>query len=234
MADEQIKTEDENTETQDNQIQEEPQEKLLTQEEFDDAFKKRLAREKRKLEKQFEGIDPEEARQLKAEKEEKEKELALQRGEYDKIIKETVTKKDEVIGQYKQQLTKVLVSDVLIRESSEQGAIKPTQIEQLLSGRIKLGDDGQPEVLGDNGMPMYDNKGEPMSVKQLVSDFLNDNPHFVSATPSGAGSQGNVGSKTPKAFNMAELNMANPEDRKAYAEYRRERDKKPSVIDLTK
>ena len=65
MADEQ-KTEIENTESLETK-QEEPQEKLLTQEEFDNAFKNRLARERRKLEKMFEGIDPDEARKLKEE-----------------------------------------------------------------------------------------------------------------------------------------------------------------------
>ena len=51
MADEQ-KTEIENTESLETK-QEEPQEKLLTQEEFDNAFKNRLARERRKLEKKY-------------------------------------------------------------------------------------------------------------------------------------------------------------------------------------
>ena len=47
-------------------------------------------------------------------------------------------------------------------------------------------------------------------------------------------SQGNVDRlNANKPFNIADLDMTNPEDRKRYAEYRKERDTKPTVIKLT-
>jgi hypothetical protein len=72
-----------------------------------------------------------------------------------------------------------------------------------------------------------------MSVDEMVQEFLTQNPHFVSATPSGTGSVGNVDRVYPKPFNIGDLDMTNPEDRKRYAEYKKERDSKPTVINLT-
>ena len=77
--------------------------------------------------------------------------------------------------------------------------------------------------------------GELLSTDELVQEFLTQNPHFVSATPSGSGSVSNVGkSDTNKTLNISELDMNNPEDRKIYAEYKRQRDSKPSIINFNK
>jgi hypothetical protein len=43
----------------------------------------------------------------------------------------------------------------------------------------------------------------------------------------------NVGKVNAKPFNIADLDMTNPDDRKRYAEYKKERDSKPTVINLT-
>ena len=64
-----------------------------------------------------------------------------------------------------------------------------------------------------------------MTVDEAVQEFLTQNAHFQSATPSGSGSVANVGqSNTNKTINISDLNMKDPADRKEYAEYRKSRD----------
>lgn len=222
MADEQ-KTEIENTESLETKQEVEAQEKMIPQSELDKILEKRLVRERAKFEKRFSGIDPDEARQLLEEKEAKELEMQKQRGEFDKVLKETVSKKEAEISQYKAELQKVRIDDALIKVASEYQAIKPEQVVNLLKNKVQLGEDGKPEIIGENNAPMYNDKGELLSINEYVGQFLDDNPHFRVATPSGAGSRSSVGGDTPKPLNLAELNMNNPEDKAKYAEYRKEK-----------
>ena len=231
MADEQ-KTEIENTEsleTKQEQV-EEQQTPMVAQSEVDKIVEKRLARERAKYEKKYAGVDPEEARRLLEEKEQQELEKQKQRGEFDKILKETVEKKDAELSRIKSELTKTRIDDALIKAASEQSAIKPDQVVNLLRGKVQLGEDGKPEIIGDNNAPMYNDKGELLSIEDYVGKFLDDNPHFRTANPSGSGSTGNVGGTTPKPLNLADLDMNNPDDRKKYAEIRRQRNNQPTII----
>jgi len=222
MADEQ-KTEIENTESLETKQEVEHQEPMIAQSELDKIIEKRLVRERAKFEKRFYGIDPDEARQLLEEKEAKELDMQKQRGEFDKVLKETVSKKEAEISQYKAELQKVRIDDALIKVASEYQAIKPDQVVNLLKSKVQLGADGNPEIIGDNNAPMYNGNGELLSINEYVGNFLDDNPHFRNATPSGAGSKSSVGGETPKPLNLAELNMNNPEDKARYAEYRKEK-----------
>ena len=69
----------------------------------------------------------------------------------------------------------------------------------------------------------YTDKGAPLAVDDLVREFLDSNPHFVSAAPATTNSQSNVGGRGNKPLNVANLDMKNPEHRKVYAEYRKTR-----------
>ena len=235
MADEQ-KTEIENTESlepkQEEQVVDQ-QEPMVSQSEVDKIIEKRLARERAKYEKKYAGIDPDSARKLIEEQEQQELERQKQRGEFDKILKDTVDKKDAEIVKYKKELTATRIDDALLGAAAKQSAIKPDQVVNLLRSKVQLGEDGKPEIIGDNNAPMYNDKGELLSIDDYVGKFLDDNPHFRSATPSGSGSTGAVGGNTKKTFNLSELNMTDPKDREAYAQYRKERNKKPTVINLT-
>ena len=76
-------------------------------------------------------------------------------------------------------------------------------------------------------------KNKAINPDQVVSllQFLTQNPHFVSATPSGSGTVSNVDrQELNKPLNIGELDMNNPEDKKKYAEWRKHRDSKPRVI----
>ena len=221
MADEQ-KMEIENTESleekQEQVIEEQP---TISQSEVDKIVESRLKRERTKYDKKYAGIDPDEARSLKQEKEQQEIEMQKKRGEFDKIIKEQAEKKDNEINSLRSELTKTRIDDALIKAASELQAIKPNQVVNLLKDKVRLSDDGKPEIIGDNNAPMYNDKGDPLTIDEYVGKFLDDNPHFRTANPSGSGSNGNVGGHTQKPLNLAELNMNNPEDKKRYAEYRK-------------
>ena len=222
MADEQ-KTEIENTESHETKQEVEQQEPMIAQSELDKIIEKRLARERAKIEKRFSGIDPDEARKLLDEKEKRELEMKKERGEFETVLKETVSKKDAIIAQQKAELKAVRIDDELLKEASNQQAIKPQQVVNLLKNKVQLSEDGKAEIIGDNKLPIFNDKAEPMSIKEYVEQFLNDNPHFKVASPSGAGSKSSVGGDTPKPLNLAELNMNNPEDKARYMEYRKEK-----------
>ena len=75
-----------------------------------------------------------------------------------------------------------------------------------------------------------DKDGDLKSIDEYVKDFITENPHFQTATPSGSGSKANLGKVDAKPFNIADLDMSKAEDRKAYADYRKQRDSKPAII----
>ena len=199
----------------------------------DDIVKERLARERRKIYKELGTEDINVAKSALQEKQEKELEIKKQRGEFDEIIKQQADKSNAEIANLKTQLEQIKINDSLLSSASKHRSNVPDQVVQLLKSNVKLNDEGKVEVLAENKQPRYNTKGELLSVDEYVQEFLTQNPHFQAATPSGSGSVSNVGKVDAKPFNIADLDMTNPEDRKRYAEYRKERDTKPTVIKLT-
>jgi len=198
--------------------------KAFTEEQVEAIVQRRLERERSKISKKLDGIDIEEAKQLLEEKKQKEQELALQRGEFEKVMKETVSKKDTEISKLVSELQKVRIDEQLVNVASGLKAINPNEVKSLLRNSVKLNDSGNVEVVGENGTPRYNEKGDLMSVNELVAEYLNNNPHHLSATPSGTGSQSGIGGDTPKPMSIKDLDMSNPEHRKLYAEMRKQRD----------
>mgnify|MGYP001417391617 CR=1 FL=1 len=233
MADEQ-KAEQEQQPVE-NKVEEviEEKEPMVSQSEVDKIVERRLAREKSKYEKMYSGIDPEQARKLLQEKENKEMEDQKARGEFEKILKEQAEKSNKEIAGLRSEIEKVKVDGALLNAASKNLAINPEQVKDLLKGNVKLTDDGKVEILAENKQPMYNKDGDLKSIDEYVKDFITDNPHFQTATPSGSGSKANLGKVDAKPFNLADLDMTKPEDRKQYAEYKKARDKN-IVIDLTR
>ena len=236
MADEQ-KTdtvETATTEIQQEEVKvEENKEDSFNKSQVDDIVKERLARERRKIYKELGTEDINVAKSALQEKQEKELEIKKQRGEFDEIIKQQADKSNSEIANLKTQLEQIKINDSLLSSASKHRSNVPDQVVQLLKSNVKLNDDGKVEVLAENKQPRYNTKGELLSVDEYVQEFLTQNPHFQAATPSGSGSVSNVGKVDAKPFNIADLDMTKPEDRKQYAEYRKERDSKPTVIKLT-
>ena len=78
------------TEVSENQ---ETENKVFTADQLEQIVQRRLDRYKKTVSNKLDGIDIEEAKKLIQEKKEKELEIAKQRGEFDKVLKETLTKR---------------------------------------------------------------------------------------------------------------------------------------------
>ena len=150
--------------------------KTFTQEELDRIVADRVAREQRKFDKKVSGIDLDEAKELLAQKEAAELERQKERGEFDTILKKTVEKKDMEIQSYKSKLQQTLVDGALLGAASNNNAVNPNQVAQLLKANTRLADNGNVEVLDDNGSPRYNDGGDLLSVNEAVTEFLTVNP----------------------------------------------------------
>jgi len=194
--------------------------KAFTEDQVEAIVQRRLERYKKTVSSKLDGLDLEEAKKLLEEKKQKEQELALQRGEFDKVLKETVSKKDMKISALESELQKIRIDETLINTASQLKAINPNEVKALLRTNVKLNDSGNVEVVSENGTPRYNEKGELMSVNELVAEYLNNNPHHLSATPKGSGSQSGIGGNTLKPFNIADLDMSKKEDREIYRKFK--------------
>ena len=201
MSDEIMETEAE-TET----VAVESQEtKTFTQEELDRIVADRVAREQRKFDKRLSGVDLDEAKELLAKKEAAELERQKERGEFDKVLKQTVEKKDAEIQSYKSKLQQTLVDGAILGAASNNNAVNPNQVSQLLKDQTRLSDEGTVEVLDVNGVPRYNDSGDLLSVNEMVAEFLTVNPHMVKASQGGTGSMGNAGGSTQKPQSVADM-----------------------------
>lgn len=198
--------------------------KVFTAEQLEQIVQRRLERYKKTVSNKLDGIDIEEAKKLLEEKKLKELEIAKQRGEFDKVLKETVSKKDSKIQSLESELKRIRIDETLVNVASQYKAVKPAEVKQLLRNNVRLNDQGSVEVINEDGTPRYSDKGEPMSVNDLVSEYLKNNPHHVMATQSGSGSQSKIGGASPKQIKIGDLDLSNPNDRKVYAEMRKQRD----------
>jgi hypothetical protein len=153
------------------------------------------------------------------EKEEKARQAELEkRGEFEALLKEQADKFNSKIQQYQSELTSIKVDGTLLSEASNLKAVNPTQVSQLLRGQLKLNEAGTVDVVDPKtGQVRYNDQGEPIQVKHLVSEFLQANPHFVSAGASGSGTGQGAGKQTSVIDNdITKLNMSNPEHRERY------------------
>ena len=199
------------------------EDKTFTQADLDKIVADRVSRERRKFEKKYEGIDPEYYTELSAKAEKEKQDKLKAKGEFEQILKDTVSKKDEQIGALLNQVKTIKVDGSLLDTASKHKAINPGQVSQLLKDQVQMNEAGDVEIVDPKTKQVrYNDKGEHLSIHSLVSEFLTANPHFVSATPSGAGTTskiGDVGSSEKLDINA--LDMKNPEHRKLYAEYRK-------------
>lgn len=190
---------------QDDQTQNQEPSKVFTQEEVDRILEQRLARERKRFEKQTDGIDIDAARRALEEKQQAELEVAKQRGDFEKVLKTTVEKKDTQIQSLTAKLHQIQVEGSLLNAASTLNAVSPDQVSALLRSNIRLGDDGNVEVVDKTGAVRYNDKGELLSVNELMSEFLTANPHFVRATSGGSGSKGSAGGSTQKPMSVAAM-----------------------------
>jgi len=232
MADEQV-TETIVEETKQEEVkQEQPQ---FNQPDYDKIMADRLARQKLSIMKDLGIENLDEAKSALAEKAKQEEELKIEKGKFEEVMKKRTLEHQDIVNKLGEELKKERIDKQLINSASVNGAVNPEQIKELLKNNVQLNADGRVEILDKDKTPRYNSQGELLTVDEAVKEFLTQNAHFQSATPSGSGSVSNVGkSDTNKTLNISELDMNNPADRKIYAELRKQRDSVSTIINLNK
>ena len=195
--------------------------KMFSQEQLDKVIEDRLAKQRRALERKFDGVDVDHYRKLTAEQEAKKMEAQKARGEFETVLKETSVKHQQTVEQLRSELTSVKVDGALLGAANKSGAINAEQVVSLLKHQIRLGEDGTVEITDGSGQPKYTDSGDPYTVDLLVNDFIDANPHFKAAHPGGIGSQSNLTPQKSGKLALADLDMNNPDHRKIYGEAKR-------------
>ena len=213
----------------------ETNEHTFTEAEVNNIVKQRLAKDRASIYKKLDVEDINIAIEAVQNQKKADEQQKLQKGEFEKILKEKQDESNTKINNLQKELRIIKINDKILSSASKNKAINPDQVVELFKGNINLNDEGQVEVLDKNGTTRYNNKGELFTTDEYVQEFLTQNPHFVSATPSGSGSVSNEGrNELNTPIKLSDLDMTNPEDRKKYAEFRKQRDSQPTVINLNK
>jgi hypothetical protein len=192
--------------------------RTYSQKEFDDHMARMKSAVLKKALKPYEELgDLEELRKLREQVQAKQLEDAKSRGEYDKIIQELAAKKDAEISKRDSIIREYRVDTPLIEAAANLKAVNAEQVKALLKSQVRLGDDNEVEIVDRNGSVRYNDSGLPMTVKDLVKEFLTTNPHFVAAGPSTSNGQSSIApSDFNKDIDISKLDMANPQHRQLY------------------
>jgi len=193
--------------------------KTYTQEEFDNHMAGLKNSITKKFEKQFSELgDIEELKKLKQDAEKKRQEEQLKRGEFEKTLQELAAKKDQEIQKRDSVIKEYKINTPLLNSAAKLRSVNPEQVKSLLVSSVRLNDDGEVEVVDTTGAVRYNDDGKPVTVEQLVDDFLKENPHFVQPTPTTTNTKTSVNGNATNKVDISKLDMTNPEHRKIYAE----------------
>ena len=205
-----------------------PKQQTFTQEQLDNIIKSRLEAEKNKYEKKLQDEEKQKAELLK----EQQLKEAKSKSDIEKIMQERIKEKEDEVLRYKTQIKKEKVDNSILSVANREKSINAQQVVSLLKDEVRYTDDGRIEVVDNNSNVRYNTKGELFTIEDRVKEFLDSNPHFRQGSLSGSGSQSAIGGKTVKPFNLQDLDLTKPEDRKAYSEYRAKRDSGAVEINL--
>ena len=205
-----------------------PKQQVFTQEQLDNIIKTRLEAEQRKTQKILEAEESKKAELLK----EQQLKEAKSKADIEKIMQDRLSEKDSELNRYKTQIKKEKVDNSILSVANREKSINAQQVVSLLKDEVKYTDDGRIEIVDNNSNVRYNTKGELLTIDDRVKEFLDANPHFRQGSLSGSGSQSSVEGKTVKPFNLQDLDLTNPEDRKTYSEYRKKRDSGAVEINL--
>ena len=193
--------------------------KTYTQEEFD----RHMAGLKASMQKKFEKTlgelgDLDELRALKQTAEQARQEQAMKRGEFEKILQESLSKKDLEIQKRDSIIKEYKIDVPLTNAAAKYRAVNAEQVKTLLRNNIRLNEDGEVEVCDEKGSVRYNDSGVPLTVEDLVKDFIGSNPHFALPTAATTATQSNIAAIGSGKVDINALDMKNPSDRKKYAE----------------
>lgn len=201
----------------------EAQGKMYSQQEFDDAMAKMKHAVLNKALKPYQELgDLDELKSLRATQEKAQHEEAMKKGEFEKILQDLASKKDAEIDKLSSTVKQYKVDTPLMNAAAKYRAVNPEQVVALVKSNVRLGEDGDVEVIGTDGSVQYLDNGTPMGVDDYVKRWLDTNPHFVSPTPATTNTRSNVLNESTD-LDVSKLDMSNPEHRKMYAELRKQR-----------
>ena len=229
MSEEQKAVENTETEKTETPVVEKAEEKTYNQAQIDNMIKARLEQEKAKNQRMLDEQKKKDEELLK----EKQIQEAKTKADIENLMKQRISEKDQEILNYKNMIKKEKIDNSVMSVASRMNAVNPQQIVELMKSNIKLSDDNRIEILDKHNNIRYNDKGELLTIEESVKEFLDTNPHFSQGSKAGVGSQSSIEGKTVKPFNIQDLDMSKPEDRARYSEYRKERDSKPTQINLT-
>ena len=200
----------------------------FNQEDVDRIVKQRLEAEKSKHQRMLDETKKQEQELAK----EKEIQEAKTKADLENLMKQRIADKDKELADWKAKVKTINVDNSLLAIASKNNAIAPDQVVSLLKSEVNYNDDGRVEILDNNKNIRYNPKGELLTLEERVNEFLDANPHFRKGSLSGSGSLNSVEGKAVKPFKISDLDMSKAEDRKKYAEYRKQRDSAPVQINL--
>ena len=204
-------------------VEQEQSTKTYSQEEFDNHMAGLKKSMQRKYERMYEDLgDPEELRKLKAEAEKKAQAEAIKRGEFEKTLQELAARKDAEIKKRDAMITEYKINSPLLDSAAKHKSVNPNQVRTLLGNRVKLNETGdEVQVLDDQGNVRYDDGGNLFTVDGLVSEFLEQNPHFKQASATTTNSKTQLGNELrAENLDLNKLDLSRPEHRKIYKEAR--------------
>jgi hypothetical protein len=193
-------------------------EKFYTQKEVDDMMARTKNAVTKKLSSRYEDLgDIEELRQIKQTFEKQKLDDQKKRGEFDTILQNLAQKKDEEIRKRDEIIKNYTVDVPLVNAAAQFRAVNAEQVRTLLKPQVRLNEVGDVEVLDNKGTVRYNDQGQPFRVEDLVKEFLDTNPHFVSAGASTTQGRSNVNQSQTK-LDLSKLDMKNPDHRRMYRE----------------
>jgi hypothetical protein len=195
--------------------------KTYTQKEVDDMMARTKTAVTKKLTSKYEDLgDPDELRNIVSSYRTQQQDLEIKKGNFEKVLQEKLSQRDTEIQKRDRIIEEFKLNTPLLDAAARHRSVNPDQVKALIRDRVRLGTDGEVEVLDLEGKVRYDDSGRLLSVDSYVQEFLSKNPHFVQATPSTTSSRSNVSGASGK-LDVNKLDMNNPEHRKLYAEFRK-------------
>lgn len=194
--------------------------KTFSQEELNAIVDKRIKREQSK----YSDINIDEYRELKAAKEKAETDKLMKRNEFDKVLQQQKEKYDAETQSLRQKLEGIQVDGALMNAAVALKAVNPQHVSSLLKEQVRLDSDGNAVVLDNEGSVRYNqDTAAPMTIDDLVNEFVNTNPYFKSAAPAGTGSVSNTANKQPTTtVGLEDLDLTKAADREVYRKMKQE------------
>ena len=181
----------------------------FSQEDLDGVVHKRIMQERKKWEDKLAGHDLTDLVSAKESQDEAEKKRDIDKGNFEKVLKDAADKHKEEVSSLKKQVHNMKVDEAIVNAASKHNAVDPEQVMTLVKPTVRINKDSDIEITDANNQKRYNADGKPLSVDYAVKEFLTNNPHFQRAGQSGSGSEGKIGGGKTSPFDI--LNMSSDE-----------------------